>query len=124
MHKGLLTPREKRIMQMLAGGYDREAIVGALSISRSTYVRAVNNAMHKAGSVTPVEAVVTLLALGHIPLPILPGRCVFSGAEVAKLIRDRVVPPQSVADEYRSEMLESLAATFESEGCCGDVRDA
>ena len=111
MHKELLTPRERRIMQMLAGGYDREAIVGALSISRSTYVRAVNNAMHKAGSVTPVEAVVTLLTLGHIPLPVIRGRRVFSGSEVAKRLRDSYTSSPSV-----NQALTDLASAFESEG--------
>lgn len=111
MHKELLTPREMRVMQMLAGGYDRETIVGALSISRSTYVRAVNSAMHKAGAVTPVQAIVTLLAQGHIPLPIISGRRVFSGAELAKRLRDAYTSSPSI-----NQALAELAAMFESEG--------
>jgi two-component system response regulator DesR len=62
----ILTPFERRILELLASGMTRAEIASALRVSPESVSHSLTNAKEKMGARTPTEAVVVFVREGSI----------------------------------------------------------
>lgn len=66
--RGILTPREKEVFELLVTGLSTKEIAHTLNISEKTVRNHISNAMQKLGVKGRAQAVVELIRLGEITL--------------------------------------------------------